>query len=391
MTSVQDFAGVAVAVPVTVPYSRFSDRAAPWWIGSALRELLKQSGLRKEEIDGLAATSFTMGNDTTVALTEHFDMSPRWIEWLPTGGASGVMALRRAARAIQSGDANVVACIAGDTANPESFSKLVANFSRFSDEAARPYGAPGPNGVFALITANYMQRFGATRADFGAIAVAQRANAQGNANALLGSKPLDLDGYLAAPPIAEPLHLFDCVMPCAGAEAFLVMSQEKAASLGLPHAIIKGAIERHNAFFSDPVATRGGWLQDRDQLYAQAGLGPNEVDCVQVYDDYPVIVAMQLEDLGFCDKGEAPQLLRSRSLRVDGDLPVNTCGGQLSCGQAGAAGGFLPVVEALRQITGQTLGHRVADAHIALASGYGMVVHDRCLATGAVILEGAGR
>jgi acetyl-CoA acetyltransferase len=193
--------------------------------------------------------------------------------------------------------------------------------------------------------------------------------------------------YLAAPPIVAPIHKFDCVMPCAGAEAFLVMTEEHASDLGLKSARIMGAIERHNAYFDDPVAIRGGWAMDADALWTQAGIAPTDVDCLQTYDDYPVICAMQIEDLGFCAKGEAPAFLRGRDLTVTGDFPHNSCGGQLSCGQAGAAGGFLPVVEALRQVTGQPLGAQVPDARIALASGYGMVTYDRCLATGAALLE----
>ncbi|MFT4053486.1 MAG: thiolase family protein [Novosphingobium sp.] len=382
--------GVAVACPVTVPYERRSDRSAIWFAGRALRDLLERADIAKDEVDGLAVSSFTMGHDTTVALAEHFGMSPRWIEWLPTGGASGVMALRRAARAVQCGDAGIVACIAADTARPQDFRELVRDFSRFSSEAVYPYGAAGPNAPFALITDHYMTANGASRADFGHIAVQQRRNGAANPNALLRSKPLDLDGYLAAPAIAEPLHLFDCVMPCAGAEAFLVMSEDKARELGLANARIHGAIERHNGYFRDPVAVRGGWAMDRDALYEQAGFGPEAIDCLQVYDDYPVIVAMQVEDLGFCAKGEGAAFLRGRDLGPGGDFPLNTCGGQLACGQAGAAGGFLPVVEALRQLTRQPLGDLVPDAAFALASGYGMVNFDRCLASGAVIL-GAGQ
>ena len=385
----RDYRGIAVACPVTVPYVKQAKQPAHWFIGSALRMLLERTGLDKAAVDGLAVSSFSLGPDTTVALTEHFDMSPRWIEWLPTGGASGVMALRRAARAVQDGDASIVACIAGDTASPGDFGDLVRNFSRFSGAAVYPYGGAGPNGIFALITDHYMRRFGATRADFGRIAVSQRVNARDNPNALLGGKALSLDAYLAAPPIAEPLHLYDCVMPCAGAEAFLVMDEARARAMGLPHARIRGAIERHNGFFDDPVAERGGWAIDCDALYAQAGVGPEDVSCLQSYDDYPVIVALQLEGLGFCAQGEAPAFLRARDFTVEGNFPHNTCGGQLSSGQAGAAGGFLPVVEALRQVTYQPLGQQVPGARIALASGYGMVTYDRCLASGAVLVEGA--
>lgn len=385
----RDYDGVAICCPVTVPYQRSSDRAAHWFFGRALRALLDAAGLAKERVDGLACASFTLAPDTTVALAEHFDMSPRWIEWLPTGGASGVMALRRAARAIQCGDAEVVACIGADTANAGTFAALIGDFSRFSSSAVVPNGAAGPNGVFALITDHYMREYGATRADFGRIAVAQRANASTNPNALLGGRPLELDTYLAAPPVVVPLHRFDCVMPCAGAEAFLVMDTARARALGLRHATIRGAIERHNGFFSDPVARRGGWAIDAAALWDQTGCAPMAMDCVQTYDDYPVIVAMQIEDLGFCAKGEAAAFLRTHDLLTTGDFAHNTCGGQLSCGQAGAAGGFLPVVEALRQVTGQPLGAQVPGARLALASGYGMVTYDRCLASGAAVLEGA--
>jgi acetyl-CoA acetyltransferase len=236
-----------------------------------------------------------------------------------------------------------------------------------------------------MITAHYMRSYGARREDFGRIAVAQRANALLNPNALM-KKPLSLEDYMAAKAISEPIHLFDCVMPCAGADAFLVMSEAKARELGLKHVLLHGAIERHNAYAQDPVMVRGGWRVDRDELYAQAGIGPDAIDFVQTYDDYPVIVMMQFEDLGFCEKGEGPAFVRGHSLTHDGSFPNNTGGGQLSVGQAGAAGGFLGMVEALRQLTGEAGARTVPDAKLGLVAGFGMVTYDRCLCTGAVIL-----
>ena len=148
-------------------------------------------------------------------------------------------------------------------------------------------------------------------------------------------------------------------MPCAGAEAFLVMSVERARDLGLAHVLLRGAIERHNAYADDPVMVRGGWRMDRDELYAMAGAKPGDMDFVQTYDDYPVIVMMQFEDLGFCDKGDGPAFVRAHRFTWDGSFPNNTSGGQLSAGQAGAAGGFLGMTEAIRQLTGQAAGHAV--------------------------------
>ena len=146
-----------------------------------------------------------------------------------------------------------------------------------------------------------------------------------------------------------------------------------------------GTIERHNAFAGDPVQMRAGWALDRDDLYAQAGAGPTELDFVETYDDYPVISLMQLEDLGFCGKGEGPAFVRRHSFTHDGSFPLNTSGGQLSVGQAGAAGGFLGLVEAVRQLTREAGARQVKDAKLGLVSGFGMINFDRGLGSGAAI------
>lgn len=381
----QSYEGVAVAVPVTVPYQRYATQGAHWFIGQALQALVQQSGIDKSQIDGLTVSSFSVVPDTAVGITQHLGLSPRWLDHIPTGGASGVMALRRAARAVQAGDADIVACIGADTNHVNSFRQTLGAFSDFARDATYPYGAGGPNSMFAFITANYMQTYGAEREDFGRIAVSQRSNALKNPNALM-KKPLSLDEYMAAKAISEPIHLFDCVMPCAGADAFLVMSEARARDLGLQHVLLRGAIERHNAFAADPIMVRGGWRMDRDDLYAQAGVKSADIDFVQTYDDYPVIVMIQFEDLGFCDKGEGPAFVRQHSLTHDGTFPNNTSGGQLSVGQAGAAGGFLGMVEAIRQLTDSAGARAVPDAQLGLVAGFGMVTYDRCLCTGAVIL-----
>jgi acetyl-CoA acetyltransferase len=364
---------------------RYSIRAAHWWLARCLAELLKASGLEKEDVDGFSISSFTLAPDTAIGLTQHLGLSPRWLDHVPYGGASGVVALRRAARAVQAGDVDIVACIAGDTNHVDSFRLTLANFSQFARDAVYPYGAGGPNASFAFLTAYYMRQFGATREDFGKLCVAQRTNALKFPHALF-AKPLTLDEYMKAREIADPLHLFDCVMPCAGADGFLVMSDERAKTLGLPYARLLGTIERHNAFASDPVQMRAGWALDRADLYEQAGAGPEDMDFVQTYDDYPVISVMQLEDLGFCAKGEGPSFIRKHSFTWDGSLPLNTSGGQLSVGQAGAAGGALGMVEALRQLTRQAEGRQVKDAKLGLVSGFGMINFDRGLGSGAAVL-----
>jgi acetyl-CoA acetyltransferase len=301
------------------------------------------------------------------------------------GGASGVVALRRAARAIQAGDAEIIACIGADTNHVDTFRNTIATFSQFANDAVYPYGSGGPNSSFAFLTDYYMREYGTTRKDFGKLCIAQRENALPVAHAMM-KKPLTMEEYLNARPIAEPIRLFDCVMPCAGAEAYLVMSEEKAKFLKIPYVTLLSTIERHNAFPDDPIQFRGGWALDVDELYGQAGVDPTDIDFLQAYDDYPVICFMQIEDLGFCEKGGVSNFIKDKNLTAKGDFPINTSGGQLSGGQAGAGGGYLGVVETIRQLTGQTHGHRVENAQYGLVSCFGMINYDRGLCTSAAIM-----
>jgi len=288
-------------------------------------------------------------------------------------------------RAVQAGDAEVVACVGADTNHVDSFRHSLANFSVSARDAVLPYGSGGPNANFALMTSHYMREYGATREDFGKLCVAQRENALTYPHALF-KKQLTLQEYLDARLIADPLRLFDCVMPCAGAEAFLVMQRRRAEALGLPYVTVSATSERHNAFPDDPIQMRGGWVQDREHLYSSAGIEPSDVDLLQTYDDYPVMSLIQIEDLGFCAKGAGPDFIRRHSFTADGSFPLNTSGGQLSVGQAGCAAGFLGLVESIRQLTGRNLARLVPQARFAMVAGFGMITYDRGLCSAAAVL-----
>ena len=381
----QGYEGIVAAVPVSIPYQRYTPDSAHWWIAKALGALVRDGRITPRDIDGFTVSSFTLFPDTAVGLTQHLGLTPRWLDHIPMGGASGVVALRRAARAVQAGDASIVACVSGDANHVDSFRNMLTSFSRFAQDASYPYGAGGPNASFALLTDHYMRRYGARREDFGKIAVAQRANALRYEHAIM-KKPLTLEQYMNARPISDPIHLFDCVMPCAGAEAFLVMHEKTATELGLNSAKLLSTIERHNAFPNDLIQDRGGWVMDVDELWQMAEVTPKEANFLQTYDDYPVISMMQMEDLGFCEKGEGPQFVRENTLEVDGSFPHNTSGGQLSVGQAGAAGGFLGLVEAIRQLTRCAKETQVSNANIGVVSGFGMINYDRGVCSAAAIL-----
>ena len=234
---------VVLAAPVTVPYVRFSTRSAHWFLGRALAELIAAANIAKARIDGLAVASFTLAPDSAVGLTQHLGVTLRWLDHVPMGGASGIVSLRRAARAVQAGDAEIVACIAGDTNHTDSFRRNTSAFSQFSQDAVYPYGSGGPNTSFAFLTAYYMRQFGARPEDFGKLCVAQRNNALKNPLALF-KKPLTLEAYLNARLIADPLRLFDCVMPCAGADGF---SGDAAGDGAAARPALRAASRRHRA------------------------------------------------------------------------------------------------------------------------------------------------
>jgi acetyl-CoA acetyltransferase len=385
LDNTRDYADVVLVAPVTIPYVRHSLHGAHWFVARALSGLIEASGLGKADIDGMSLGSFSLAPDTAIGVTQHLGVTLRWLDHVPLGGACGIVAMRRALRAVQAGDADVVACIGADTNHVDSFSRSLGNFSEFARDAVVPYGAGGPNASFALLTSHYMRAYGATREDFGKICVAQRDNALGYPHALF-KKKLTLHEYLAARLIADPIRLFDCVMPCAGAEAFLVMTLRRAEALGLPYARVRSTCERHNAYPDDPIQMRGGWVLDREHLYGAAGVEPTDIDFVETYDDYPVMSVIQLEDLGFCRKGEGAQFIRRHTFSTDGTFPINTSGGQLSVGQAGCAAGFLGLVESIRQLTGRNLARPVPGARFGIAVGFGMITYDRGLCSGAAVL-----
>ncbi len=309
-----DYGDVVVCAPVTVPYVRRSEKTAAWWLGSALRKLLDASGLAKHQVDGLCLSSFTLGAGWTRAIRAICR---------PVTAVSRIPANRWRVRyhgvAPRRPGSAMRRCRCGGLhrrrhQRRRNLSRSGCQFSSFSRDCVWPYGAGGPNESFALLTDHAMRRTGATREDFGKLCVAQRQWAQRNPLALLRGE-LTLQAYLAARPVASPLHLFDCVMPCAGADGFLVMHRAKAASLGLPCVRILATIERHNAFPDDPIQWRGGWAMDAGALWQQAAIGPDAIDIVQTYDDYPVISMLQFEDLGFCAKDDRRGLHPTQRVR----------------------------------------------------------------------------
>jgi acetyl-CoA acetyltransferase len=182
--------------------------------------------------------------------------------------------------------------------------------------------------------------------------------------------PLTLADYMNARVIADPIHLYDCVYPCCGADAVVLVSAKTAARLSGPKVRILGGGEIHNYPRTRSTQLSAGWETFRDRMYEQAGFGPGDMHFAQLYDDYPVMEFIQLEGMGFAGRGKGRGVIRSRDCTVRGTFPVNTGGGQLSAGQAGASGGMIGVYEAVLQLRGEA-GARQVKCERGVVSGYG--------------------
>ena len=291
-----------------------------------------------------------------------------------------------AADAIRAGRARAVLCLAGDVFTVATHDAMLDHFMPAMRDYLGPHGFGGANGLFALIQREHQALYGTTREQLGRIAITLREHALLNPNALF-KEPLTLEDYLGARPIADPLRLYDCVMPCSGAHAVLVVHPDIAASVGRPGIRILTMGERHNAYPETSSSLQGGWDQFADRLFSDAQVTPAEIDFVELYDDYPIMVAIQLEQYGFCARGESGPFLEQTDISIRGALPVNTGGGQLSCGQSGAGGGMIGVAEAVEQLQHEGGARQVANARRALVSGFGLVSYGKGLSTAGMIIE----
>ncbi|MFF2840793.1 thiolase family protein [Paenarthrobacter sp. NPDC057981] len=352
-------------------------------IAHAVRNALQEAGLKPSDVDGLAVSSFTLGPDHAIDLAWKMGLKLTWLMQDTNGGASAGGMLQHAVRAIEAGDASVIVLAAGDLMDGNAFSDLVANYNRATQDHLAPLPMHGPNALFAMLTTRQMDSLGLTREDYGRIAIAQREWAELNPGAVY-RKPLTMDEYLAAPMVAAPLGRFDCVPPVTGADAVVLMADTRA---GTPRAKILSVRASYNADQQDGDGLSTGLRLIAPGAWAESGLDPASVDVACVYDDYPAMVVAQLADLGILPAGEDPSVFIKRRVATH-ELPVNTSGGQLSAGQAGASGGMHGLTEAAAQLIG-TAGARQVTARHAVVSGYGMVLYRYGACAAVSILEAA--
>jgi acetyl-CoA acetyltransferase len=251
-----------------------------------------------------------------------------------------------------------------------------------------PYGYGGANTFFGLIQQRYMHEYGLTLDQLGKIAVTFRDNARLNENALLREE-LTLEQYKNSRLISDPIRFYDCVMRCAGASAIVMAAASARASWEHPPVYLGSYAARiaHQISRPDPDRLETGFAVIADKLFQAT---PREsLDFLQLYDDYPIAIVKTLEDLGFAPRGGGGAFIERTDISRSGTLPINTGGGLLSVGQPAIAGGFIPIVEAIRQLRHEAGARQLAKADTGLVTGIGLIsYHSNLVVTSAAL---AGR
>jgi acetyl-CoA acetyltransferase len=333
---------------------------------------IRDAGLRPTDIDGVIPMS------NGIAIAEDFinNLGIRDLRFsgtVPMGGASAVASLQMAQAVVAAGICRHVLVVVGRDGRGGNVSNRLAMAPQFRTvlEFEMPAGAFAPVQLYAAMARRHMELYGTTSRDFAEIAVAIRGHAVNNANAVM-RKPIGIDDHQASRMISDPFRLLDCSLESTGAAAVVVSAIDAARDLRHVPVTIMATAEGHPdsplAITQRPEMTRLGIAKVAPRAFAAAGVSHADIDVAQIYDCFTYIVLCQLEDLGFCEKGEGGSFVRDGGISLQGRLPVNTHGGLLS--QAHMVG-MNHVVELARQLRGDGGINQVADAQIGLVTGYG--------------------
>jgi acetyl-CoA acetyltransferase len=375
-------AGIGATRPV-----RRSPKGLRELVVEAIEAALADAGLAPSDVDGVVSDGFVM--PSTVPrdwVAAQFGFARDYDGGMSFGGAASASAPIHAQLAISSGMARTLVYYFGvdwgtRASGPYGFHDLYAAKLAFE----KPYGFTGQPQYFALWARRYMHEYGLTERDLATIAVTQRQSALLNPLSQ-ATKPMSFDDYFAARVVSDPLRVPDCCLITDGACAFVMTSLERARDLARPPVRVLGAgfgsepITGDDVFTQDPGATRiPGARIATGKALRQAGITLADVDFAEVYDCFTLSCLMQIEEIGFCKRGEGAAFIREKGIGIGGGLPVNTHGGLLSHSYLL---GVEHVVEAVRQLRGEAGPAQVEGAEIGLVGGlsnpdYGVMILGR--------------
>ncbi|MGW6692540.1 lipid-transfer protein [Rhodococcus sp. NPDC054953] len=364
-------------------FSKDSGRSELRLAAEAVNAALADAGLTAADVDGLV--SFTMDTNIEIAVARALDIPElKFFSRIHYGGGAACATIQQAALAVSSGVADVVVAYrAFNERSGHRFGQVDTGLVNRVDSSGAdyafsyPHGLSTPAGTVAMMARRYMHQYGATSEDFGRIAVADRKHAATNPNAFFYGKPITLEDHQNSRFIAEPLHLLDCCQESDGGIAIVVVSAERAKDLKQKPVSIAAAAQGSAkdqytmmSYYRPDLACIPEMELVGNQLWQQSGLRPQDMDMAVLYDHFTPYVLMQLEDLGFCGRGEAKDFVRQPgALEVGGALPLNTHGGQL--GEA-YIHGMNGIAEGVRQIRGSSVNQVPGAEKVLVTAGTGV-------------------
>ena len=342
-------------------------------IESSLKAI-NDAGLSPKDIDGIIPIGIVSG--TADDFIDNFGLPDlRFSAVVPHGGASPAMALQCAAAAVASGACNHVLITFGRNVSAAA-NKAGARIHgmqqfHFVTEFEYAMGAAAPAQLYAPMARRHMELYGTTVEQFGEVAVACREHALLNGNAVM-KKPITLEDHRNSRMIADPFRLLDCSLESDGGAAVVISATERAGDLRHRKVYISGVAEGHpdspGAITQRPDMTSLGIAKAAPRAFQMAGVTPADIDVAEIYDCFTYAVIRQLEDMGFCAKGEGGPFVQGGRLKLGGALPTNTHGGLLSQAHVW---GLNHIVELVRQLRGDAGLAQVKDAEVGLVTGYG--------------------
>ncbi len=353
----------------------------------AVLRALEDAGIERSEVDGLA--SFTQESNSEVELARNLGLSDIcYFSQVGYGGGAGPGVIGNLAMAVATGQCNVGVAwrsrkrASGAVRRPWSKSGS-ALLEEIAVNYTRPFGIIRPVDEIALLARRYMHEYGATREHFANVALAQRAYANNNPDAMMHAKPMTREDYMAARWIARPLCLFDNCLETDGALAAVIVRADRARDCRhkpvYVHAFAQGFHAQHQTmqnFFCDDPLRGPSWVAAR-RLYQQSDIQPADIDVAQIYDAFTPLIPLSLEGFGFCARGEGAAFTENGNLQPGGALPTNTSGGGLS---EAYVHGFNLLTEGVRQLRGSAHNQVDGAATCLVTGGEGVP-------TGAVILR----
>ena len=339
---------------------------------------LADAGIDKTAVDGLV-TCNAMAQPMLYhaeAMAEYLQIFPRYCISVGAGGGTTFSILHHAASAIVTGMADVVLIAMADSMRSglTRDQAMLVQSSTGHPQFEQPYGPTVP-AYYALIAQAHMATYGTTAEQLAAVAVAGRAWAGRNPAAQM-REPITVEDVLASRLIADPLHLLDCSLVSDGGSAVVMTSAERARDFPHHPIYLLGAGEGHGHEHISQAhdLTTSAARESGQAAYAMAGVGPGEIDLAQLYDCFTPTVLVELEDLGFCDKGEGGAFVASGAIAPGGTLPVNTHGGLLSHCHPGNPGSMFALTESVWQLRHDAGERQVDDAEIALVHAQGGIM-----------------